>query len=224
MGTAGAATSCLHQIPVIPVASACGIVDALAAHPGTGTAARQRRGARVRAGPRAGGGAGDRAGGGGRGGGGCSRPGRRRGLPAGGRWRARGRGWHGPGGDRSRRARIRAARWPVKGQLAMSAPATEHHKILIIGGGVGATLMGRVYTGGHISAARYNPAVTLAALVRRRRHRRCRRVLDRAGRRRHGRGGAGPCRRQSRVSQDLGPAGHAEAAAAVEVLFTFAQC
>jgi len=53
----------------------------------------------------------------------------------------------------------------------MSAPVTEHHKTLIIGGGAGATLMGRVYTGGHISAAHYNPAVTLAALVRRRRHR-----------------------------------------------------
>jgi L-ribulose-5-phosphate 4-epimerase len=43
MGTAGAATSCLHQIPVIPVASARGIVDALPAHPGTGAAARQPR-------------------------------------------------------------------------------------------------------------------------------------------------------------------------------------
>jgi hypothetical protein len=84
MGTAGAATSCLHQIPVVPVASARGIVDALAAHPGTGAAARQPRGARVRAGPRAGGGVGDRAGGGGQGGGGGGRPGRRRGLPAGG--------------------------------------------------------------------------------------------------------------------------------------------
>ena len=44
------------------------------------------------------------------------------------------------------------------------------------------------------------------ALVRRRRHRRCRRVLDRAGRRRRSHRGAGLCRRQSRVSQDLGPA------------------
>jgi glycerol uptake facilitator-like aquaporin len=36
MGTVGAATSCLHQIPVIPVVSARGIVAALAAPPPTG--------------------------------------------------------------------------------------------------------------------------------------------------------------------------------------------
>jgi len=70
-----------------------------------------------------------------------------------------------------RSTKIKWKGWPGTYKRAMSAPVTEHHKTLIIGGGAGATLMGRVYTGGHISAAHYNPAVTLAALVRRRRHR-----------------------------------------------------
>ena len=67
----------------------------------------------------------------------------------------------------------------------------------------GAMLMVMIYAGGHISGGHYNPAVTMAALVRGRIGiRDAGAVLDRAGGRRRGRRGCWPApwstRRRSR--------------------------
>ena len=61
----------------------------------------------------------------------------------------------------------------------------------------GAALMVMIYAGGHISGGHYNPAVTMAALVRGRIGIvEAVRLLDRADSRRRGRRGDGPRRRQ----------------------------
>ena len=61
----------------------------------------------------------------------------------------------------------------------------------------GAVLMVMIYAGGHISGGHYNPAVTMAALVRGRISRDRRgRVLDRPGPGRRGRRGSRPGHRQ----------------------------
>ena len=90
----------------------------------------------------------------------------------------------------------------------------------------GATLMVMIYAGGHISGGHYNPAVTMAALIRRRI------AINDAGAYWIAQvvGGvvAGVIARavvNPASVKTLTLSGHAEAAAAVmEVLFTFARC
>ena len=90
----------------------------------------------------------------------------------------------------------------------------------------GATLMVMVYAGGHISGGHYNPAVTMAALVRRRIG-----IADAVGywaAQVIGAVVAGVIARavvNPATVKTLTPSGHGEAAAAVvEVLITFALC
>src|ERR1700686_3357729 len=91
---------------------------------------------------------------------------------------------------------------------------------------IGAVLMVMVYAGGHISGGHYNPAVTMAALVRRRIGIRdavgywIAQVLGGVAARALARAVVNPA-----AVKTLHLSGHAEAAAAVvEVLITFALC
>jgi aquaporin Z len=90
----------------------------------------------------------------------------------------------------------------------------------------GATLMVMVYAGGHISGGHYNPAVTLAALVRRRIA--VREVFGYWIAQIVGAAAAGALARavvDPTVVKTLSLSGHSEAATAVvEVLVTFALC